>query len=59
MPRDTGEVAIHIFITMSRPISSIKNIFFTSCQEERHKVDGLKVAFELWDSREYSTFITF
>ena len=54
-----GEVAIHICITMSRPISSINKIFFTSCQEERHKVDGLQVAAELWDSREYSTSTTF
>ena len=59
MPRDTGEVAIHICITTPRPISSSNNIFITSCHEERHKVDGLQVAAELWDSREYSTFTMF
>ena len=41
------------------PHQQHNKIFFTSCQEERHKVDGLQVAAELWDSREYSTSTTF
>ena len=56
MPRDTLEAAIHICITLSHPIS---NIFIKNCQAERHKVDSLQVATELWHSRECTTFTTF